>query len=394
MIVLAHPLVDAAGLGVPSAVVAAAALLVVLLISSRAGARTPRLGRGVGGAGGARLVVGRAVGLGLLAMAILAGRLGPPGQLDTITTALVIGAGWPLLLLVSFVAGDVWRLLNPFDTLARGLEAVTGGSANRSTPRLGWVAAVGAVTWTWWLTVFPQALAPRSIALALGGYTIFALAGCLVTGRRTWLDRAEDMAVALGAIGRSGRHRSRAAQPRAVHATMGILAGGLLFGEVRFSRWWLHQLDQLGADPYGDAAVGIGFAVAVTLGGALALAAGAWGRRESAESAVADVHAGVVVALGLALAIERDRLWTSVQLLVIRAGSPFGGDVDLFGTASWPLHPWPFGDAARVWVQVAVVTACGAVALTRARRAARGSQAATATATGWLGVALLSIATA
>lgn len=408
-LILAHPLTEPGGLGVPPAFVAGVAVAAVVavgrLLPVGAGSGTndvdaqataaPELPRTR-----TLAVVTRTVGTGLLVLAILAGRLGDPDQLDNLTPALVVGFGWPALLIATLVVGDVWRWLNPFDTLARGLAVLSGqrAAAPDGGPPHGsrWWALPTAAVWTWWLVLYPRALEPRDLGAFLGLYTIATLIACLLLGRQRWLVHGEVVTVTLDAIARgrrTSRFRGAVDWPPDTDVVLGVLGGGLLFGLLRFSTWWIGQLDDLGVDPLGVAAVYSGFAVSLLLGGAAARGASRWARRLGTPAAtVATALSLTVAGIGIALGLARDRLWTSAQLIVLRASNPFGGDADLFGTADGSILLWPFGVEGRVAAQVTVLVATGLLAILAARRRAGGRQDAVLVSVGgWLGLALLAV---
>ncbi|HWH31326.1 MAG TPA: hypothetical protein VNU01_01500, partial [Egibacteraceae bacterium] len=130
---------------------------------------------------------GRVAGVALLALAIVAGRLGNPRELSNIAPALVVGVAWPALLAGSALFGRVWAVLDPWDGIARVLRAPAG----EAEPGDVWPAAAVALLWTWYLAVPFDALSPRNVGLALALYSLVTVAGCLVAGRAGWLARAE-----------------------------------------------------------------------------------------------------------------------------------------------------------------------------------------------------------
>ena len=86
-------------------------------------------------------------------------------------------------------------------------------------------------------------------------------------------------------------------------------------------------------------------------------------RRATAQAAVPAV-AGIV----LAVAMDRNRLFTSVQLLPELLGDPFGRGWDLLGTAGSGLDPTPLGVRGLLAAQLAVLLAghvAGAVVIAR-----------------------------
>lgn len=114
---LAHPLLDPGGLAIPPAAAAVVAMVVVALAArlwpgpaGRAAApEPPPSSFSWTGTLSPLQVATRALAVGLLLLAIAAGRAGSEGQLENVAPALVVGAGWPLLLLGSAVLGPVWR---------------------------------------------------------------------------------------------------------------------------------------------------------------------------------------------------------------------------------------------------------------------------------------------
>jgi hypothetical protein len=76
----------------------------------------------------------RFTALAVLALAIVAGRLGVDDELENLAPALVVGAGWPLLIFASISLGAVWRWVDPWDAVAR----VLGPSEPEREPRHVW----------------------------------------------------------------------------------------------------------------------------------------------------------------------------------------------------------------------------------------------------------------
>jgi hypothetical protein len=97
-----------------------------------------------------------------------------------------------------------------------------------------------------------------------------------------------------------------------------------------------------------------------------------WSGRLGAPGSVAVAAVPAVASVILAVAMARNRLFVSLQLLPILASDPFGRGWNLFGTADWGLVPEPLGDGGRALAQALVLVAghvAGAVVL--ARRAPR-----------------------
>ncbi len=406
---LAHPVTESVGLGVAPAVVAlgVSVLLwvVAVVLRSRASADQAVAEPSSGDLAPADAstgpdplsrsqLVGRAVGAALLVLAVVAGRLGEPSQLETITTALVIGAGWPLLLMTSLVT-DVWGRLAPFDGVARLLERVAGPTSRAAVPDmvLDRVAVGGALLITWWLTAYQPGLEPRVLGLALGVYALVTWAGCLAVGRERWLARAEILTVLFAALARARRHRSLTVPPQHLTA-LGVLLGGLVAAELRFSRWFVTDVARVGVLPFSEPATVLAYVVLVALGVLSVHGAVRWGRRLRAAGRVTAVLPFLVVGAGLSAAVERDRLWVSAQVLWSRLSDPLGTGLDLLGTADLVIRPWPYGVVPRLLLQLTLLVVPVLVGMVVALRTRddRRAEPAVVLVSSWVVVAVLAAA--
>ena len=379
MIVLAHPLTQRAELPLSALELALLAAYILLMASAVAGwrsrARTPAPAGDaapqghdddpVPGAGPGRFAFWavRAVGVALLLLVIGAGWLGDQNQVRNIAPALTLGAGWPLMTLAAMGLGGGWWWLNPYDTAARGVAGLGAGSGSGvaqdgSWAPVWWAIAPGAL-WMMYLTVWPSALVPGTIAVAAIAYLMVTLAGSLALGRKTWLWRAEFFTVFFGLLA-AGRRPDRWVPPAGAAALLGVVCGGALFGLVRDSDLGL-------AVAYGPNAI-LYSRIAIIASMLVAGVAAHWCARRVPAGTVAVCLAPMAAALVLALAVERNRFTTSLQLLPIAASNPLGGDYDLFGTRLGSLHPQPLGQVGPVWVQAAVLLIGALAGMLLARR--------------------------
>jgi hypothetical protein len=337
-------------------------------------------------------MVSRAVAVGLLVLAVVAGRIGSTSQLRNIAPALVIGAAWPLLLLGTALLGTLWRWVDPWDGLARLLgrrAAVEGAPAEEGgSPPDVWPAMVPALLWTGYLTVYPGTLDPRSVGAALAIYTIGTVAGCLAFGRERWLSRVEVFGLLYAWTGRLREWRLRTWRPpKGAEMVLGVLAGGLLFGALRRSPLW----GSLNVVPLATIYAAVGFGWCCVVGGGLLWALGRWSDRIGAAGAVAAASVPAVASLAVAFGMAQNRLFTSLQLLPALASDPFGFGWNMFGTADWGLNPDPLGHVGRPLLQLLVVLAghaAGASVLAhrlalRDRRSATIGLGALAAAAAW-----------
>jgi hypothetical protein len=294
-------------------------------------------------------VAARAGAVALLALAIAAGRLGVDDELENLAPALVVGSAWPLLVVASVALGPVWRWIDPWDAIARAL----GGRDDDEPPGYVWPAVLIAVSWVWYLSVYSHPLAPRSVGAALAVYTVVTVAGCLAAGRVRWLATSEPFGIVFSWLALM-RRRGLAdwSPPSGAHALVGVMLGGLLFGAVRRSEIW----GDLNTEPHAELLAGGGLiAACLAVYGLLALMASTGPPR--ARRAVAPAMVPVLPAVIVAVAMESNRLTTSLQLLPALFGDPFGEGWDLLGRATAGLDAAPFGISGLLMVQLAILLA-------------------------------------
>ncbi len=350
-VLFAHPLTETYELPVSPLVAAnaAAALVLLVALSVRGGARRPSDGPVASWAGSltAAQRATRAAAVAVLALAIAAGRLGADDQLENLAPALIVGAGWPVLVLASLLVGSVWRWVDPWDGIARALAP---GDPAREPPSV-WPAIPFAAVWVWYLSGYSDPLAPRAVGAVLALYTVVTVGGCLALGRARWLGTAEPFGIVLSWMALLPRRRLGGWEPpRGAAALLGVLAGGVLFGALRRSELW----GGLNTVQEADLVATLGVVASCAVGaGLLALMAGSGAGRAAAIAAALPAVAGVIVAV----AMDRNRLFTSVQLLPGLFGDPFGEGWDLSGSATAGLDPAPLGTTGLLAAQLGTVLA-------------------------------------
>jgi hypothetical protein len=203
------------------------------------------------------------------------------------------------------------------------------------------------------------------------------VAGCLAVGRVRWLATSEPLGIVLSWMALLPRGRLADWEPpRGAEAVLGAFAGGVLFGAVRRSELWgdLNTID--GALLVSTAGLVLSCAVVAGLLLSMAEASRSSGARAAVARAAVPAVAGIIVAV----AMDRNRLFTRVQLLPGSFGDPFGRGWDLFGPAGARLNPAPLGTTGLLVAQLGVLLAghvVGAiVGARRVRRGARGPVAA------------------
>jgi hypothetical protein len=349
-----HPQPSHPHVAVPVALVALGAAMVVVVVASAVPSRSPdTVAREAATASWAgRLstpqAAVRALSVLVLVIAVLAGRLGARDELENVAPALVIGAGWPLLVAGSLVVGSLWRWLDPWDALAR----VAARGDTSAAPGHVWTAVGLAVPWLWLLGASDRPLDPRAVGTALGVYSVVTVAGCVALGRARWLSSSEPIGLLLSWVGLVPRRQLTSwSPPRGAAALLGTVIGGLLFGAVRRTGVWtpVAQRDDAWLIAGGS------LVAACLLAAAAALLATRAGRTEAQRAAVAQVLVPVAAGAVIAVALARNRLFTSVQLLPGLIGDPLGRGWDLLGSPTAGLHPSPLGAAGLVAAQLCVI---------------------------------------
>lgn len=309
--------------------------------------------------------VTRAVALVLLGLAIAAGRLGSPLELENIAPALVVGTAWPLLIILCALIGRVWPWLDPFDSLARllgGTAADVGPTDQSRTrgPGVLWAAPV-ALAWTWYLSVYSGSLSPPVVGGVLALYTIVIVAGCLAFGRTTVLSRVELFGIFYELVGHvRSRKRKSWIPPRFAELVLAVLVGGLLFGGLRQSILW----GELNASPQATLLATMGLLVSCVV--SLLLVCGVSRLEQSDTPAVTMALVPLTAAVAVAVAMARNRLTTSLQLLPGLVTDPFGRVTQ--EAALLTVDPSPFGTTGRAVIQMVVIITGAVLGAIVARR--------------------------
>lgn len=282
----------------PWALAAVSTVLVVALGVPPGGPRTGDL------RAGPSFVAGRVgAGLALLAaaLAFAVARTGPAGELENPVPALVVGLGWPLLLLLPGLVG----LVRPVRRDARDC-----GSA--------WPAVLPALAVVGYLTLPLSPTRPAAVATAVAVYALAVLATAVAYGRPAVAGRFEVLGL-LVQWGRVGRALPRWAPPSGALAVLAVVLGGAWFERYERTLAWTAELPGRGAT-----VVGLGCLLVVAAVGAALLHRATRSAPGTAAAVLLPLAAGTAVAGGARRAL------ISAQLLVDQV-APRAVEPDPFG---------------------------------------------------------------
>jgi hypothetical protein len=337
----------------------AAAALVISFAGLAVFWRTTRLEGGVegrvvlrpGGLQKGLLSAGRALGMALYLLLVVAAVFGDPDTAQNIAPVFVYVVFWVGVTLLCALVGDVWRVVNPFDTMAAIVERLRGGSAP-GPYRWGKWPAVAALAGFVWLELVPSNRAePRTLAVAILGYTVVVLAGVIRWGR-DWLHQGEGFTVFFDVLGRmaplykDGEGRIRLCPhlaglvglrpDPATQALVIVALGSTSFDGLSRTRFWLDLTRNLSTmEKALLSTAGLVWAMSVvTLAfvGAMRIT-GRLHRRRFQELSASFVHSLVPIAFAYALAHYFSLLVFEGQSAIALASDPLGRGWDLFGTA-------------------------------------------------------------
>jgi hypothetical protein len=294
---------------------------------------------------------------------------------------------WVGLVPISVLFGNVWRMLNPWATLARALRFPD--ARERDLPHwLGvWPAAVLLIVWAWLELVYPAPGEVRLMAVLIALYTAFTLTGMYRYGVERWLDSGEMFTVYTGTMatlsavemrdGRLGFRPPIVGVTRIPWAPARVAFVAALIGTVTFdglsgSDFWTtrdvaaaERLIDRGIDDFTAgiivATIGLLLTLALIVGlyelcSHLSARLAGWTRlRQSARTAAAFAHALIPIALAYFVAHYFTLFVFQSQDLIRLASDPFGSGADWFGTADHQID-FQLVSANLIWaVQVGAI---------------------------------------
>jgi hypothetical protein len=308
------------------------------------------------------LVIGRFIGLASLALVVAAAWFGSDDASSNIAPVALYVVFWIGLQFASALFGDVWALLNPFDTLAAAVELVrrrvpslrassSVNTRNSVEPGGQWTAAPMLLSFVWLELAYHDASSPTAIAIWISLYLVAVLIGSIVWGR-TWLSNGEGFASLFGLLSllsgifvEDGRLRFRVPfsglATSAVNASQGavimtVLGSTTFDGISRTELWSEIANDRTGWDRTRVATVGLFVVIALTALVYLA-AMGVMGRLVNSrpeELALMFLHSLVPILFAYTMAHYFSLFIFEGQSALALLSDPLGRGWDLFGTAT------------------------------------------------------------
>jgi hypothetical protein len=334
---------------------------------------------------GSRPVLGvvlRTVGLLFFALTVAAAAFGSAEGASNVAPYAVCVIFWVGLPIASAVFGDVFAAANPFDTIALLLRLPERTA--RADPGL-WPAAVMILSFTWLeLAYYKGCGDPVALSWWLGTYTLAALAGTAMWGRR-WLRTGEGFAALFGLLARlaplywdpsTRRLRLRtplsglgSLQPQPSMLALVLVAlGSTTFDGFSRTRFWGDIIGQrIGWDRTLVSTIGLAWVIALVSAawlGATRLTARITGRDPS-DIATTFAASLIPITLGYAIAHYFSLLAFDGQNFLALASDPFARGWDLFGTINNTVNYRLVSTRTIAYVQVASIVighVCGVIA--------------------------------
>jgi hypothetical protein len=344
-----------------------------------------------------------AIGVGLLAIVLVAGFAGSQNALSNFAPTFVFITFWVGLAFASALCGDLFRAVNPWRAMGRA----AGWIARRARPprrpepppfpeRVGvWPAVAGLLVFTWIELVSGWGEQPRTLAVLVALYSVVTLAGQARYGVERWSARGEAFSVYFNLLSRIAPFETRdrvvgvrpllGGLPRLTIVPGTIAFVAVMIGTVTFDGLSQGRVWSSVRGPLEDAGTAIGLSlenadkVAATIGivACVGLVVGfyALGSRYAhnlAPDLPAErlrrgfVHSLVPIALVYVAAHYLTFLLFEGQGIAYLLSDPLGRGWDLFGTASSAVDYGLISQNQAWYAQVACVVAGHVAALTLA----------------------------
>jgi hypothetical protein len=327
----------------------------------------------------------RLAGLSVFALLVAAGLFGVQQPFRNITPIAVWVLWWVGFTYLAAFVGDLWPLVNPWATAYDLVRRGRPPARPLATYPERWGVAPAALSFAGFVVMelaWTESEVPRSLALAMLGYSAFTWGAMAVFGRDAWLARGELFSVYFAVLGRFAPLAARVGNPhgrlvvrpfavgllveRPVPPTMTLfvllMLAAVTFDGLIETSLWAAALPELRAwagrtplaSPSDEAlatAAWVLFAALFALLYGLVVRAMAWSAAEaSARRGLGGWFVLTLVPIGIAyhLAHYHSLLLVAGQYAIPLLSDPFGYGWDLFGTTLY-LVDFSVVDAASIW---------------------------------------------
>lgn len=322
------------------------------------------------------LVAARTAGLAAFVVVMIAAVIGDDDPGFNIAPIAIYIVVWVGVAFVSVLVGDLWRLVNPFDTLAAGGRRLLRRTGHLDGPHLGyWPAAVGLAGFVWLELVHPDRAQPRTLAPLLVGYTVVAVAAGIAWGR-DWLYRSEAFSALFGVlahcapIGRDDQGRLRLRPPFAGLATLPptpgldaivlVVLGSTSFDGLTRTQFWLDVTaghDGVGLTLLGTVGLVWMIGVVAVVYFAAIRATARITDASVAETSLAFAPSLVPIAFAYTVAHYFSLFVLEGQGTIALVSDPLGRGWDLFGTVDQSTNYTLLSPTTIAWVQAGAIVA-------------------------------------
>ena len=165
----------------------------------------------------------RILAVGVFGLILFAGLFGAQNPFKNIAPLMVWAIWWIGMAYISALAGNLWALINPFDTLwvwagaayARLRHGAALSFGVRYPEWLGvWPAVALFIAFVWMELIWERSEVPASLAAAIIAYAAVTWIGMLVFGRESWLRHGEVFALVFGLLARFAPTEVRVTEAR------------------------------------------------------------------------------------------------------------------------------------------------------------------------------------
>ena len=151
-----------------------------------------------------------ALGVALFALVVYAGLAGDQTATNNLAPTLIFVLFWVGLAVISPIFGDIFKALNPWRAIARGVAWIAGRAGRGGLPapmpyppRLGrWPAAIGILAFAWVELVYSGRGDPSSLAVLALVYAAVQFVGMSLYGIETWNRYGDGFGVYYGLLAR------------------------------------------------------------------------------------------------------------------------------------------------------------------------------------------------